>query len=185
LRIIVPPFRIRLTLHRLEKERQIAFGEESLKKLQNYNVYFRCIRVHSMLKGEAALPQPDSTAILTRDLQAVASSLLRSCDGMSAVGGSGHYITGAGELLGPGVAKRPGPPIRTRSRARNQQEENYVALPATPIPMRLVISAARPGRLIHDPDKDAERCRAAWGRRLAEERGSCSLQSNTERKPGR
>jgi hypothetical protein len=109
-------------------------------------------------------PQCTSTAILTRDLQAVASSLLRSCDGMSAVGGSGHYITGAGELLGPGVAKRPGPPIRTRSRARNQQEENYVALPATPIPMRPVISAARPGRLIHDPDKDAERCRAAWGR---------------------
>src|SRR5438128_2488750 len=78
-----------------------------------------------------------------------------------------------------------GRPTRASSPAGNQQKENFVARSATPIPIRLVILAARPGRLIHDPNKDAERCGAAWGRRLAEARGSCSLQCNTERKPGR
>src|SRR5947208_15137333 len=78
----------------------------------------------------------------------------------------------------------PGRPTRARSPAGNQQKENFVARPATLIPMRLVILAARPGRLIHDPDNDAERCGAAWGRRLAEGRGSCSLQCKRERKPG-
>src|SRR6266700_1523962 len=51
-----------------------------------------------------------------------------------------------------------GRPTRASSPAGNQQKENFVARSATPIPIRLVILAARLGRLIHDPNKDAERC---------------------------
>src|SRR5262245_3862152 len=66
------------------------------------------------------------------------------------------------------------------SQAGNRRREDFVARSATPSPCGSSFWQRYRGDRSSDPDKDAEKARAAWARRLAETRGSCSLQSKAE-----